>query len=87
MEEISSRFSKEAGSEEIVILERECEYEQDVSRLSMGENIDDDDDEYTPSTDINKKTTQTSTPNQRKSTVRATTNYSPLPTLSKIFLL
>ncbi|CAF1239252.1 unnamed protein product [Adineta ricciae] len=86
MEEISSRFSKEAGSEEIAIPERECEYEQDVGCMSMSGNIDDngndDDDEYTPSAHLIKKPTLTTTPNQRKQTIRATTNFSPLSPLN-----
>jgi len=56
MEEISSRFSKESGSEEIVIPERECEYSftHDIHQQPIDEDIDDD--KYTPSTHQTKKT-------------------------------
>ncbi|CAF1485743.1 unnamed protein product, partial [Rotaria sordida] len=64
MEEVSSRFSKEAGSEEIFIPEHECEHPRvyDIHQKTMEENIDDDDhDEYSPSIHQTKKSTQSMT--------------------------
>ena len=58
MEEISSRFSKDAGSEEIVILERECE-DPSVRGIQEETTIDvryDDMDLFTPSTQRAKQT-------------------------------
>jgi hypothetical protein len=88
MEEISSRFSKEAGSEEIVIPERECEYSftHDIRQQPMDEDIDDD--EYTPSTHQTKKTIQPTVPSEHKQTTRTTTDFLPvLSTSGKHFFL
>jgi hypothetical protein len=77
MEEISSRFSKESGSEEILIPERECEYPplSDVHQHTIDDNMDDD--EYTPPQKAKQSTQSTSS--ERKKT---TTTTDALPVLS-----
>jgi hypothetical protein len=72
---LSSRFSKESGSEEILIPERECEYPPlcDIRQQTMDDSMDDDD-EYTP-TQQAKKSIQPTTTNERKKT---TTDILPI---------
>ncbi|CAF3371365.1 unnamed protein product [Rotaria sp. Silwood2] len=60
MEEVSSRFSKESGSEEIFIPEHECEYHpQDLREQTMDDDLNFDDDIYTPTTNRTKKNNKT----------------------------
>ena len=71
MEEISSRFSQESASEEIVISERECEYSftHDVRQQPIDGDVDDfDDDEYIPSTYKTKNPIQLTIPSERRQT-------------------
>ena len=60
MEEVSSRFSRELGSEEIVILERECEdpSARDVREETAIEDRHDDIDLFTPLAQRTKQTHQ-----------------------------
>jgi hypothetical protein len=70
MEEISSRFSKDAGSEEIIILERECE-DPSVRGIREETTIDDrydDMDLFTPSTQREKQTHPPTTLNEQSTT-------------------
>lgn len=74
MEEISTRFSKEAGSEEIVILEEECEDPtlRDIrEETTIGDRYDDID-LFTPSTQRARQTHQLMTTNEQSSTERVT---------------
>ena len=73
MEEVSSRFSKEAGSEEILILEGECEGPSvgDVSEETIAGQWNDDADMYTPSTQRTTQCNQPKTNNQQTKTERA----------------
>ncbi|CAF4503456.1 unnamed protein product [Rotaria socialis] len=73
MEEISSRFSKESGSEEIFIPEHECEYHpQDLREQTMDDDLNFDDDLYTPTTNRRKKPITT---NEQKLTTKTTTGF------------
>ncbi|CAF4757831.1 unnamed protein product [Rotaria sp. Silwood1] len=60
IEEVSSRFSKESGSEEIFIPDHECEYHpQDLCEQTMDDDLNFDDDIYTPTTNRTKKNNKT----------------------------
>ena len=85
MKEISSRFSKQSGSDEIVTLEGECEcsFAHDVHQQPMDGDIDDfDDDEYVPSMHQTKKPPQRAIPNEHKQATRTATDYLPLSSTS-----
>jgi hypothetical protein len=78
MQEISSRFSKEAGSEEIFIPDYECErpHFSDIRQQTMDEDMDDDD-EYSPTvTHRTKKATQSMTTTGKKQTITTTDSLS-----------
>ena len=76
MEEISSRFSKEAGSEEIPIPERVCEYPP-LSEIRQQTFDDDfDDNEYSPPRQAKRNTESTVT--ERKKTTTSTTDALPV---------
>ncbi|CAF4059345.1 unnamed protein product [Rotaria sp. Silwood2] len=82
MEEVSSRFSKESGSEEIVIPERQCESPpiNDTRYKKMDECTDEDYEEYIPTTHQTKITArEISTIEQM---VANKTKTSAVPTLS-----
>ena len=73
MEEISTRFSKESGSEEIVIPERECE-DPDIRDVDEASTIDDrydDIDLFTPSTQRTKRTDPATTTHEQLTEERA----------------
>ena len=81
MEEVSSRFSKDAGSEEIFIPENECEYPGvcDIRNQTTADDTNDDDDDYSSSTNRGRKQAQSITAIGRKqqttTTAAATMDY------------